>query len=151
LEWRAAVHAADETGNGYETFEHTADVGLHVWAESLAGLFELAARAFAALIVDGDMVEDRETRQVSAEGDALEELLVSWLDEILYAWDAEGFAPRDVHVLEFSESRIAGEIRGEQFDRSRHTVLHSVKAVTYHGLQVVRAGGRYEVRIVFDV
>jgi hypothetical protein len=41
------------------------------------------------------------------------------------------------------------KLTGEQFDPRRHLMLTELKAVTYHQLNLARAGGEWKARIVF--
>ncbi len=136
---------------GFESFEHTADVGLRVWAPCMRELFMQAARGFIdMLFAPGDINAARELR-VKADGAEPEELLVSWLEEILFAFDARGFAPAGVEINEFGDGCVVGVLRGETFDPERHEVRQPVKAVTYHDLDIRQTESGYEARIVFDV
>jgi SHS2 domain-containing protein len=140
-----------ERSAGYEAFEHTADVGLRVWAETLAGLFEQAAAGFINLMLDPRSVERRRSVPVSLEAEEPEELLVAWLEEILFCLEARGLAPAEARVSSLSGNALRGELVGEDFDPKRHAVRQVVKAVTYHNLEVRRVGDGYEVRVIFDV
>jgi SHS2 domain-containing protein len=136
---------------GFEAFEHTADVGLRVWGGGLVELFEQAAAGFIDLMVDPSTVRPAERRSIEVEAEETEELLVAWLAEILFAFDAEGFAPHSAEVERLEPGRLRGAIRGEPLDPARHELRQAVKAVTYHDLQVRRTDQGYEVRVVFDV
>ncbi len=144
---------AGEAASGYETFEHTADVGIEVRGRDLRDLLEQAAAGLIALLVDPATVDPADTRGIEAEAEAQEpeELLVAWLSEILYAFDAEGFAPAAARVESLEEGRVAGGLSGEKLDPERHEVRQPVKAVTYHDLNIREVGDHLEVRIVFDV
>ena len=111
---------------GFEVFEHTADVGLRVWGWDMCQLF-------------------------SAQGEEPEDMLVAWLEEILFAFEVERFAPSSVEIENFESGRIAGRLLGEDFDEERHLVHHLIKAVTYHNLAIERTDGGWQVRIIFDV
>ena len=136
---------------GFEAFEHTADVGLRVWGRRLEDLFEQAGAGFIDLMTDPATVRCTERRAIVVEGDTTEDLLVAWLEEILFALDADGFAPASVEVERIEPGRLRGTLCGEPFDPARHEVRQAVKAVTYSDLRVRRTEGGYEVRIVFDV
>jgi SHS2 domain-containing protein len=137
--------------SGFEAFDHTADVGLRVWGRELADLFEQAGAGFIDLMIDPGSVRCRERRSIQVEGGETEELLVAWLEEILFALDAEGFAPRSAAVECLEPGKLRGALCGERFDPARHEVRQAVKAVTYHDLKVHRTESGYEVSIVFDV
>lgn len=136
---------------GFEPFEHTADVGLRVWGDDLVDLFEQAAAGFIDIMVDPHCVCCRERRTVEVQGAETEELLVAWLQEILFAFDAEGFVPHSADVECLEGGRLRGALNGETLDPERHEVRQAVKAVTYHDLQVRQTDDGFEVRVVFDV
>ena len=82
----------------FEVLEHTADVGLKAYGATLPELFVNAARGMIALALEPQEVRPAQCRPLAARGEDLEELLVHFLSEILYALDAEGW--------QFSEFRI---------------------------------------------
>jgi SHS2 domain-containing protein len=86
---------------GYDLFDHTGDVGVRVWADDLKGLFCEAAKALFDIITDLEQVEMNLERIVAVEGMGREELLVAWLNELLYLHDVEGLL-----FLDFSISTI---------------------------------------------
>ena len=136
---------------GYEEFEHVADVGLRVRGRTLQELFVNAGRGMAELMLNPERVTPRATRKVQVEGDDAEMLLVAWLSEILFAFDADRFSPASVEVESLGEGRVKGRVRGERFREWRHEVRNVIKAVTYQNLKIENSGGEYRVEIIFDV
>ncbi len=136
---------------GFDTFEHTADVGLEVWAEDMPGLFKEAARGFISLLADPTGVRKEREVEVTAGAEEADEMLVSWLEEILYIVDVEGLVLCDVRVDEMNEGEIKGTVRGEPLDRQRHELRNDIKAVTYHDLRIEETESGLRTRIVFDV
>ncbi|HEX9853970.1 MAG TPA: archease [Acidimicrobiia bacterium] len=134
---------------GHGTFEHTADCGIEAWAPDLPGLLEECASGMFGLMYPlVESVDGREVR-VAASGETIEELLVSWLGELLYVSEVESLALVSFAVDEADGSSVSGRAIG----RSSATVeLHGppIKAVTYHGLSVV-GNGEWRARIIFDV
>ena len=135
----------------YEEFEHPADIGLRVRGSSLAELFRNAARGMIELMLEPGTVTPRDGRPITATGDDAEMMLVGWLEEILFAFDADGFAPCEVEVERFEAGRVSGTLRGEPFDETVHEVRNVIKAVTWHGLKVEKQGDTYRVNVLFDV
>jgi SHS2 domain-containing protein len=135
----------------YEEFEHPADIGLRAKGRSLAELFENAGQGMIELMLDPRTVRARQSRPITASGDDTEMMLVAWLEEILFAFDADGFAPREVQIELLAEGQVRGCLRGEAVDERRHELRNAIKAVTWHDLKVQRRGDAYEVRIIFDV
>src|SRR5258708_38324906 len=85
----------------YETFEHTADLGLRIIAPDLDTLFAEAAQGLTSMIV-ANLDQVRLVREVAfrVPGTRRDELLFDWLNEILYAFEAEHvlLARFDVHI-----------------------------------------------------
>jgi SHS2 domain-containing protein len=135
----------------YETFEHTADLGLRSRAPDLNTLFAEAGRAlFAAIIEDLDAVEPRQQVEVQVAGDDREFLLFDWLKELLYRFDAEHLLLSQFEVR-VDESGLRGTARGEPLDPARHALGHEVKAITYHGLRVEREGDGWLAEVIVDI
>ena len=135
----------------YEEFEHAADIGLRVRGGSIEELFENAGRGMVELMLDPSGVEPQTTIEIAADGDDPEMMLVAWLSEILFAFDADGFAPARVEVESVGKGEVKGRLVGEQFDAHRHEARNDIKAVTYHNLKIERSGDRHHVDIIFDV
>ena len=135
----------------YETFEHTADIGLRARAADLDALFAEAAKAFFSVIVENyaDVVAAEEF-SVLVGGDQLDDLMYDWLAELLYRFDTE-------HVLLCQFDVTAGDagltatVRGEAFDPDRHRLDMEVKAITYHGLKVERDGEGWLAEVIVDL
>ena len=52
----------------YEVFEHTADIGLHVFGDTLPELFVHAAQGMESLLVEPASVQAVTSRDISVEG-----------------------------------------------------------------------------------
>ena len=69
---------------GHAFIDHTADVGIKVWADSREDLFEEATAAMLSLMVDIKTVQPLINKKVRVEGENSEELFLKWLKEILF-------------------------------------------------------------------
>jgi SHS2 domain-containing protein len=136
---------------GWEHFETEADVGVHAWAHTRAGAFAEAAVGVFALIVRPEEVQEREHREVRAQADSPERLLVAWINECLYVHEIEGFVVRRVEVDACTETVVHGVLHGEEIDTGRHRLGTIVKAATLHLVSVSESDGRHEVRVIVDV
>jgi len=135
----------------WEEFEHGSDVGLRVRGRSLPELFDNAARGMIELMLEPGGVRPRQQRRIEARADDVEGLLVGWLGEVVFAFDADGFSPARARVERLEAGMVEGTLCGEPFDHERHVVRNAIKAVTWHNLKVERQGELYCVSIVFDV
>jgi SHS2 domain-containing protein len=135
----------------YRFLDHTADLRIEVEGGTLEELFREAAAALFDVIVGLDSVEVREFREVRASGEDTKELLVDWLRELLYRFDGEGMVFSRFEITDFSGTGMRARCGGEPFDRRRHRIRHEIKAVTYHGLEIVERKGTLSVSVVFDI
>ena len=119
----------------YELIEHTADVGIKAYGETLTQAFCHAAEAMFSLMTDGSVIQYVETRTIDLIADDLEQLLVDFLSELLYLCDTEGlvFSDFDINI---ETTQLTGKISGEPFNPDVHKRGLDIKAVTYHMLEV---------------
>lgn len=136
---------------GFRFLEHTADALAECVAEDFGALLEAAAGALYALALrDTAQTGPPETRCVSLSGETLEDVLVLWLQELIYLLETESFVALVFDIETAAEglqasARLEG-YRCEEKDRARE-----VKSATYHQIQVVQAAGGYSARVLFDL
>ena len=135
----------------FETFDHTADVGIIGRGATLGEALANAARAMFSLMVDLDRVEPREERRIEVEAEDVEGLLVNWLAELLYVSEVDNLVFSHFDMLEVSDTRVVARAAGEPLDLDRHDPKLMIKAVTRHMLEVAREDGGYRVRVVLDI
>ncbi|MGD9719795.1 MAG: archease [Pirellulales bacterium] len=135
----------------YETFEHTADLGLRVWAADLNTLFADAARGLFAMIVpELASVRPSESMHFELAGEPSELLLFDWLNELLYTYET-----RHVLLCEFEvavgPAGLSATARGEPSDPARHQLDHEVKAITYHQLKLQHRDDGWLAEVIVDI
>lgn len=134
----------------FRLLEHTADMGIEATGDSRADLFVQAARGLREILSVAEAA-GREERMVEVRGGDAAELLVRWLNEILYLFETEGFFPADFRVAEMGEERLLACISGEAFDPDRHPIEREIKSVTYHQLQVEKKDGTWRAQVYVDL
>jgi SHS2 domain-containing protein len=135
----------------YETFEHTADLGLRVRAPSLETLYVEAAQAlFAAILDEPGSVQPRQAVEIRLAEDDRDYRLFDWLNELLYRFDTDHLVFGRFEVR-LKEREFHGTAWGEPLDRSRHLLAHEVKAITYHGLRVEPAADGWLAEVIVDI
>jgi SHS2 domain-containing protein len=135
----------------YETFDHTADLGLRVRADDLDALFADAARGlFSVLVANPASVRPVEELAFELQGDRRDDLLFDWLAELLYTFETRRvlLATFDVTVR---DDGLTATARGEPIDRERHRLDMEVKAITYHGLKVEPDGAGWLAEVIVDL
>jgi len=140
-----------------ETFEHTADIGLAGWGDSLGELLAALAGGLSDVLCDRSKVQPAITRRVQVEAPDPEDLAVDFLSQVLYAFGADGFltARASVEVLAAGRAgepaSVQAELAGEKYDPARHEIKTEVKAVTYHQLKIALEAGRWIGRVILDL
>ena len=135
----------------FEVFEHTADIALKAYGTTLKEAFENAARGMFGLMVEPARVESREKVTVQVEADDREGLLVAWLNELIYIFDAGNILFKDFKIEEWDQkSFLKAFAYGERVDLKKHQFEIEVKACTYHKLKVTR-DRIWTCRVIFDV
>jgi SHS2 domain-containing protein len=137
----------------YETFDHTADLGLRVFADELVDLFATAAIGlFDVIVANRDEVRAVESEQVSLEGDSPADLLVEWLNELIYRSETRHRLYSAFEVaLDEAGCRLTATIGGEPIDRQRHILDHEVKAATRHGLSLRKEPQGWVAEVIVDI
>jgi SHS2 domain-containing protein len=135
----------------YEVFEHTADLGLRVQADSFEGLLRDAARAlFSVIVANLDQVRLVQQKVWQLEGDSHEYLFFDWLNELLFTFDTERLLLADFAV-DVQGLTLRATARGERLDPRRHQLEHEIKAITYHGLRVEQQGEGWFAEVIVDI
>jgi SHS2 domain-containing protein len=135
----------------YETFEHTADVGLRARAADVNTLFAEAARAmFSVMAGNLDAVRPLEEVEITLGPDDLDALLRAWLGELLYVFHVRKLLLVDFSVA-VSDEGLRGTARGEPIDPVRHALDVEVKAVTWHGLKVEQTQDGWLAEVIVDI
>ncbi|XP_078423613.1 protein archease isoform X1 [Cetorhinus maximus] len=123
----------------YEYLDHTADVQLHSWGDTLEEAFEQVVMAMFGYMTDIETVQPITTIEVEAEGHDMLSLLYNFMDEWLYQFSAEMFfIPREMKVIHMDRAnyKIRSIGWGEQFDLAKHPQGTEVKAITYSAMQI---------------
>jgi SHS2 domain-containing protein len=139
----------------YTFLDHTADVAVELTASSAAALFADAAVAFADTLIDLDAIRETTSRTITVSAPELDLLLLDWLGELLFAFEAQNLLVRraDVNLAgEPGAYTLDATIHGETLDPLRHGIKVLIKAVTYHGLAVEQRGpDDWWARVIFDI
>ena len=149
----------------FEILEHTADVGIRAYGESLEELFQQASRGLAAII--GIWKPNPEIGQgghrgpeqvfIDLEARDLGALLVDWLGEIVYIADVDDVVLTRVQAETVRNPDGSGERiwratgrlwlepgTGEEVEGT------AVKAITYHRLKVAPTAAGWTAEIYVD-
>ena len=135
----------------FELIDISGDAGIRAFGKSLDDLFLNAAAGMYSLITDPGSVVPRKSIEIKAEGESLEGLLVSWLNELIFQFDTYGFIGRDIHIQKLNNTLIMSTLDGEDFVPERHGRGLLIKAATYHKLKIEQKEGHWEADVIFDI
>ena len=139
-----------------EHFPHAADVGVRGRGATVEEAFAGAARALFALVVeDASRIGTSEEAAISLGPLPLDELLLDWLNELIYLLDTRRvvFAAFDLKIApaDGGAYTLDARVRGEPYDPSRHESTVDPKGATYDALKVAREDGVWLAQCVVDV
>lgn len=134
----------------FELLEHTADIRIAAYGKDLKETFVNMAYGLFSQIVDLSEVQEQENREIELTSSDTEGLLIDWLNELLFNFDVDFFLPKRFEISELTPTHLKARVYGERVDASRHTLFTSVKAATYHMLEIEQDDG-VTARVIFDV
>jgi SHS2 domain-containing protein len=135
----------------YEFIEHTADLGFKAYGASLEKLFDHSSEAFFEALVTLESVKEKMERSIQVEADALDNLMVSWLNELLYLYETERLVFKSFQITWIKDYQLKANAQGEVLNPARHEIKTGIKAVTYHQLYVKEREKGWEAQVIFDI
>ncbi len=135
----------------FEYFDHVADVGIRIEAASLPDLFCTAGRALMEWMGPAPLVSPELKEDVLLEAEGFEELLVRWLQELLFLFHHEHAYFEDVLRMEITDRRIDASVTSRRWDARAARGFQEVKAVTYHQVRVTRLDTGWQASVILDI
>lgn len=152
-----------KTGNGvtaqrmkgiqYRFLQHTADAKFQAYGRTLEEAFKNAALATVSLMWDWKKVEKNLKHFVEVEGRDLPQLLVNFLEELLYLFDSRMFLLGAAENLTIKKKgsgfRLISDFLGDHFSDT-YEIFGDVKAITYNEMKI-ESNDRFLIQVVVDV
>ena len=142
--------------NKYEYLDHTADVIVHAWGDSLTDAFANSVYGMFGYMTELEGVSESESITISLEDDLPDEehLLYKVLDECLFTFMTQDYFL--IKRIEFNRLGLSGfeaQAWGEYMDLNRHSRGTEIKAITMHGMTVGYDEGinKVDVRFLLDI
>jgi SHS2 domain-containing protein len=135
----------------FEILEHPSDLGIQAHGNSMQEIFRNAAHGLISVIAGASRIESRLERKVTIQSLDRENLMVRWLTEILYLYDAEKFLTADVKFETLTDVSLQARLFGELYNASNHELKLDVKAITYHQLMIEDHDGDWIARVFVDI
>jgi len=135
----------------YKLLDHTADIGIIAFGKDISEAFGNAAYAMFDILTDVDRIEETERVDLRVFASNIEDLLVAWLDELLYRYETERLICRRFVIDSINDRGLCAAVFGEKVDPDRHEIKAEIKSVTYHQLKVEKRDDGWKVQVIFDV
>jgi len=135
----------------YELLDHTADIGIIAYGRELAEAFSNAAYAMFDILTDADKIQEAESFEIQVSAINIEELLIAWLDELLYRYESDRVLIRRSVIKSIDNKSLNAVVFGEKVNAARHDIKTEIKNVTYHQMRVDRTDDGWKVQVIFDV
>jgi SHS2 domain-containing protein len=131
----------------WEEIDHTADIAIRVSGDTLADLFSTSASAMFALVAKPEACAPSVFADVRLEAIDRESLLVDWLNELLYLHERDEIVIVDIIFDQLTYTELQARVRGLPVS----VYQTSIKAATFHNLEIERYQEEYRTTIVFDI
>jgi SHS2 domain-containing protein len=128
-----------------------ADFEFEAKGDSLEDLFAVCGRATFEAMTDTTKVDRKKEIQLSVSADNLDDLMFSFLSELIYLKDVEKLFFSEF-VINIDESyNLTCKAAGEIIDNDKHDLKTDVKAVTYHKLNIKKEDDGYSAHVILDL
>ena len=137
----------------YRFLEHTADAKFQAFGRTLEEAFINSALATSSLMWDWKTIEKRKKYQIEIKGKDLEQLLINFLEEILYLLDSRMFLLGSVDELKVENKENQYSLRAQFWGDTlsdKYTVFGDVKAITYNEMEI-KENDHFVIQVVVDV
>lgn len=140
---------------GYKFLEDKsiAEAVFTAYGKDLAELFLNAALALESAQVELSSVEEKLSLEIKNKEKDAEELLLAFLDRLVYLKDTESlvFGRFEIKGLDENSGTLEVLAFGDKIDPAKHQLRADIKAVTRHDFAIKNTSGGYETTIVLDI
>jgi len=136
---------------GFELFDHTADIGVRVRADSLPGLIRPATEGLYAVIGELLPAGAGRAERFALTGADPALLLHDYLAELLLLFYRERRMLTAVNAEQFADGRLVVSGVAREVSAADSTLVREAKAVTYHELEIRPVAGGYEATFIVDI
>jgi SHS2 domain-containing protein len=137
--------------NDFEFIDHTADIGIMAYGTELKQVFANSARGLFSIITELNTVATTESRTIEVTAPDREALLVNWLNELIYLFEAKELLFNRFDIITITDTQLKATGYGEKINLAKHELKTQVKAATYHMLKIEQNKDGYRAQVIFDV
>lgn len=137
----------------FRFLEHTADAKFQAYGRNLEEAFANAALATASLMWEPESVERKIRHSFRTEGGDIEQLLVRFLEEIIYLFETHRFLLASTEDIQIAETpgccRLEAAFVGDETP-AKYSFHGEVKAITYSQMEIER-NDHVTLQVVVDL
>lgn len=137
----------------YTYQDHPADIAISFTAPDLPSLFHELLAGWLDILLGGSLPAfNKEDISLTVEADSLDEICISFLQEINFRFHAQGVCVTGIKEAVISRHpAVRLNCIAETAPSSLFSPQREIKAVTYHGAELVHENGKYSIQVVFDI
>lgn len=140
---------------GYQQIEHTADIAIEIYADSIENLFRAGTEAWHDLSIDAGETKSSGTKNIKLKAATYEELLIIFLSEINYQLQVFKWLSKSIKSISLDKQKneyyIDAEVEGGSADFESLIIKEEIKAVTFHQVKIEKKENLFTTKIVFDI
>jgi SHS2 domain-containing protein len=132
--------------------KHTADAKFQAFGDSLEECFRNAALATASLMWDVRKIKKKISHPFCTEGKDLKQLLLNFLEEMLYMLDSRMFllhSVEEIKIRKEKEQFILYAVFWGDAHSDQYQIFGDVKAITYNEMKI-EENDHFMVQVVVD-
>ncbi len=139
----------------FKILEHTADIGIMAYGKTKREVFINSAKGMFEIIAGNNngIANNNFSCKVTLKAEDLENLLVAWLNELLYIGETRLVILNKFYIKELSNFQIKAEVEGIKINPPSVKIEKEIKAVTYHCLEIKKdeEKGFWSAQVIFDI
>ncbi len=130
-----------------------ADVAFEARGKTLNELFKSAALALFDIVADPKKVKKKISKKITIEKNNIEDLMFSFLEEIVFLKDSESliFNSSKVNIKQNRTLKLSATLFGDKIDYKKYELKTDPKAVTMHKFEVKKEKQGYKARVIVDI
>jgi len=136
----------------YKILEHRTDLKVKAQGKDLPELFSNLAQGMFSAVCSSEIKNQRskvKKRKIKISAKDSEELLVSFLNELIFLSDVYNEIYLDFEFEKLSETELKGVAFGQSIPASGFKT--EIKGATFHNLKIKKTKQGYETTVIFDI
>ena len=134
---------------GFKVVPHTAEVAVEASGATWEEFFQAAGRGLLSLYAPAGAPGPTQRRGLKLTADSAEELLVAWLNELIYLVSGGKWLPSKITVKAAHPNELTAELEGAPLEGM--TLSREIKAATFGGLHIKKTASGWSAVVILDV